>query len=60
MIIFVLVEEFRGGGSLILGADLDEETLKKQKEELEKVRNDSYYRIAQTEVTNKRRLIGIT
>lgn len=60
MITFVLIEEYRSGGSLLIAADLDEETLKKQKEEFEKVRNDSYYRIAQIEVTNKRRLIGFT
>ncbi len=60
MITFVLIEEYRSGGSLLIAADLDEETLKKQKEEFEKVRNDSHYRIAQIEVTNKRRLIGIT
>ena len=28
MITFVLIEEYRSGGSLLIAADLDEETLK--------------------------------
>lgn len=57
MIIHVLVEEFRGGGSLICGADIDEATLIKQRTELESKANDSFYRIAEVELTSKRRLL---